>query len=50
MKFHLNAIILDEASMVALSPAIAQEREDVVIMTRREIADHALHAPADWFA
>ena len=23
MKFHLNAIILDEASMVALSPAIS---------------------------
>ena len=31
MKFHLNAIILDEASMVALSPAIAQEREVAVL-------------------
>jgi len=31
MNFHLSAITLDEASMVALSPAIAQEREVAVL-------------------
>ena len=31
MNFHLSAITPDEASMVALSPAIAQEREVAVL-------------------
>lgn len=31
MNFHLSAITLDEASLVALSPAIAQEREVAVL-------------------
>jgi uncharacterized protein (UPF0262 family) len=31
MNFHLSAIALDEASLVALSPAIAQEREVAVL-------------------
>ena len=29
---------------------IARDRDDVIVMTRREIAEHALSAPADWFA
>ena len=29
---------------------IASDRDDVVIMTRREITDHVLAAPAGWFA
>jgi len=47
MNFHLSAIILDEASMVALSPAIAQEREVAVLdlldanSFRLEGSDHA---------
>jgi uncharacterized protein (UPF0262 family) len=31
MNFRLGAILLDEASMVALNPAIAQEREVAVL-------------------
>ena len=46
MNFHLSAITLDEASMVALSPAIAQEREVAVLdlldanVFRLEGSDH----------